>query len=68
MKLAAAMAAVPLATLQAQADTIYALIKDTAHEDPVKTFPNDTFDWNLTNIKDFVAARYASIQGQLAGQ
>ena len=68
MKLAAAIGAVPLATLLAQADTLFALIKDAAHEDTVKMFPNDTFDWNLTNIKDFVTARYASIQAQLAGQ
>jgi spore coat protein CotH len=65
MKLADAVAAVPLATLQAQADSMYAQIKDAAHEDPVKLFPNDTFDWNLTSIKDFAAARYAAIHGQL---
>jgi len=65
MKLAEAVATVPLATVQATADRIYAQIKDAAHEDPVKTFPNDTFDWNLENIKSFAAARYASIQQQL---
>jgi spore coat protein CotH len=68
MKLAAAIAAVPLATVQAKADSIYAQIKDVAHEDPIKTFDNGTFDWNLTNIKDFEAQRYASIESQLAGQ
>ena len=68
MKLGAAIAAVPLAMVQAKADSIYAQIKDVAHEDPVKTFSNDTFDWNLTNIKDFAAARYASIESQFAGQ
>jgi hypothetical protein len=68
MNLAAAIAAVPAATVQAKADAIYGQIKDVAHEDPIKAFSNDTFDWNLTNIKDFIGARYASIQGQFAGQ
>ena len=66
MKLAAAIAAVPLATVHAKADSMYAQIKDAAHEDTYKMFPNDTFDWNLTSIKDFAAARYASMQEQLA--
>jgi spore coat protein CotH len=64
-KIAETIAAFPLATLQAQADAIYAQIKDAAHEDPVKLFPNDTFDWNLTSIKDFAAARYANLAMQL---
>ncbi len=66
MKVAAALAAVPLATVQAKADSMYAQIKDAAHADTHKMFPNDTFDWNLTSIKDFAAARYASMQEQLA--
>ena len=65
MKLAASIAAVPLATVQATADNIYAQIKDAAHADSIKMFSSDTFDWNLTNIKDFAAARYASVQQQL---
>ena len=65
MKLVEAIGKLPLAALHAEADRIYNQIKDTAHADPVKTFPNDTFDWNITNIKDFAAARYASMQGQL---
>src|SRR5262249_31944610 len=47
MKIASAMATVPAGMLQAQADAIYAQIRDTAHGDPLKRFPNDTFDWNL---------------------
>ncbi|HMF41237.1 MAG TPA: CotH kinase family protein, partial [Polyangia bacterium] len=64
-KLKAAIAALPASAVQAQADAIYAQIKDVAHEDPIKMFPNDTFDWNLGYIKDFVTARYAYIQSQL---
>ena len=55
----------PASAVQAQADAIYAQIKDVAHEDPIKMFPNETFDWNLGYIKDFLTARYASIQSQL---
>ena len=62
------MAAIPAATVQAQADAIYAQIKDAAHEDPNKIFPNDQFDWSLTDVKDFTAARYASLQQQLGIQ
>jgi hypothetical protein len=65
MKLAEVVAKVPLATVQAKADAIYDQIKDAAHADTVKTFPNDTFDWNRENIKSFAAARYAAIQSQL---
>jgi spore coat protein CotH len=64
-KTAAAMAALPAGMLQAQADAIYNQIKDTAHEDPIKMFPNDTFDWNLGYIKDFITARYAYLQTQV---
>ncbi len=65
-KIADAMAKIPAAMLQAQADAIYAQIKDAAHEDPIKAFPNDTFDWNLGYVKDFIAARYAYLQTQVA--
>jgi hypothetical protein len=64
-KLAAAIAAVPPDMVQAQADAIYAQIKDVAHEDPIKMFPNDTFDWNLGYVKDFITARYAYLHSQL---
>ena len=45
---------------------MYAQIKDAAHEDPNKIFDNGTFDWAVSNIKDFAAARYANLQRQLA--
>jgi hypothetical protein len=60
------IAAVPLAAVQAEADRIYNLIKDTAHEDPVKRFDNGTFDWSWGYIKDFAAQRYANVQDQVA--
>jgi hypothetical protein len=28
-------------------------------------FPNDTFDWNLGYVKDFITARYAYLHSQL---
>ena len=55
----------PLDTVQAKADAIYAQIKDAAHADTIKTFSNDTFDWSLTDIKDFAASRYANLHMQL---
>jgi len=64
-KIADAMTKIPAAMLQAQADAIYAQIKDAAHEDPIKAFPNDTFDWNLGYVKDFITARYAYLQTQV---
>jgi spore coat protein CotH len=64
-KIADAMAKIPAAMLQAQADAIYAQIKDAAHEDPIKAFSNDTFDWNLGYVKDFITARYAYLQTQV---
>jgi len=64
-KIAEQMAALPVATLQAKADAVYAQIKDAAHEDPNKIFGNDMFDWSLIDVKDFTAARYANLQMQL---
>jgi hypothetical protein len=60
-----AMAAIPASSVQAQADMIYNQIKDAAHADTVKAFSNDMFDWSLTDVKDFTAARYANLQTQV---
>jgi spore coat protein H len=65
-KIAALMAALPLQDLQAEADRIFAQIQDAAHEDPLKIFPNSTFDWGVGYLKDFAAQRYANLQDQLA--
>jgi hypothetical protein len=65
-KIAALIAAKPLAAVQAEADRLYSLIQDTAHEDPVKRFDNGTFDWSWGYIKDFAAQRYANVQSQVA--
>ena len=65
-RIAEMMAALPVATLQAQVDTMYALIKDAALADPNKIFDNGTFEWAVGDIKAFAAARYANLQGQLA--
>ena len=45
-KIREAMAAIPLAELQAEIDRTYQQIADAAHEDPIKGFGNDAFDWN----------------------
>jgi spore coat protein CotH len=60
-------AAVPAAAVQAEADRIYQLIKDVAHEDPVKRFDNNTFDWSVGYVKDFTAKRYNFVLTQAAG-
>ena len=65
-KITATIAAAPVAAVQAEADRIYQLIKDVAHEDPVKRFDNATFDWSLGYLKDFVAQRYANVAAQVA--
>jgi len=65
-KIREAIGTIPLATVQAQADMIYNQIKDAAHADTVKMYPNDAFDWGLMNIKEFAAARYANLEMQLA--
>jgi hypothetical protein len=65
-KITVVIAAAPVAAVQAEADRIYQLIKDVAHEDPVKRYDSATFDWSLGSIKDFVAQRYANVAGQVA--
>jgi len=64
-KIGEAINTVPLEMVQAKADAMYAQIKDAAHADTIKMFPNDTFDWNVGNIKDFAAQRYANLHMQL---
>ena len=64
-KIAEALTVLPIETLQAKADAIYAQIKDAVYEDPHKMYDNGTFDWSLTAVKDFAAARYANLQMQL---
>ena len=65
-RIAEMMAALPVATVQAQVDTMYALIRDAALADPNKIFDNGSFEWAVGDIKTFAAARYANLQGQLA--
>jgi spore coat protein CotH len=64
-KLREAINTLPLDMVQAKSDAIYNQIKDAAHADTIKMFPNDTFDWNVTNINDFIAQRYANLHMQL---
>jgi hypothetical protein len=66
MKIAEALATLPLEALFAKADAIHNQIKDAVYEDPKKMYDNGTFDWSLTNVKDFAAARYANLMMQLA--
>ena len=65
-KITAVMAAVPVPAIQAEIDRIYQQIKDVAHEDPLKGFSNDAFDWNPAYLKSFIAARYADVANQVA--
>jgi hypothetical protein len=65
MKIAETLTALPLETLYAKADAIYAQIKEAVYEDPHKMYDNGTFDWSLTAVKDFAAARYANLHMQL---
>jgi spore coat protein CotH len=64
-KIAAVMSAVPLASLQAEVDTIYQQIQPAADEDPFKIFPSADVTWSAGYIKDFAAARYAYLQSQV---
>jgi hypothetical protein len=60
------MAAVTLDMIKAEADRIHAQIKEAAYEDPLKSSTNGHFDYGLVYIKDFMTARYASINEQVA--
>jgi hypothetical protein len=64
-RIRAVMAAVPIAALQAEADRIYQQIHDVVYEDPVKPFPNSSFDWSYGYIKSFAAMRYDFLRSQL---
>jgi spore coat protein CotH len=64
-KLGEAINTVTVEMVAAKADAIFSQIKDAAHADTVKMFPNDTFDWNVGNVKDFAAQRYANLHTQL---
>jgi hypothetical protein len=65
-KLTAVAAKAPVEAVQAEADRVYQLIKDVAHEDPVKRYDNGTFDWSYGAIRDFIAQRYANVAAQVA--
>jgi hypothetical protein len=60
------MATVPPEKINAEVDRMYALIKDTAHEDPVKKIDNGWFDWSVGYLKDYAAKRYANVADQVA--
>jgi len=58
------IAAAPPDKVQAEAERTYQLIKDAVYADTVKRGTNGSFDWSLGYIKDFIAQRYAFVQGQ----
>ena len=64
-RIRAVMAAVPITALQAEADRIYQQIHDVVYEDPVKPFPNNSFEWSYGYIKTFAAQRYDYLHSQL---
>jgi hypothetical protein len=60
------MAAIPIDALDAQTDAIYQQIRPSVADDTLKQYPTEHFDWSLGYVKDFIAARYASVQAQIA--
>ena len=64
-KIRTIMAAIPIEALQAEADRIYQQIKPVVYEDTVKPFPNSSFEWGYSYVRDFAAQRYAFLRTQL---
>jgi hypothetical protein len=60
------MARIPVDALDAQADAIYKQIRPSVADDTLKQYPTEHFDWSLGYVKDFIAARYASVRAQIA--
>jgi hypothetical protein len=65
-KLDEVMREVSVTTLETRVDFIFGQIRQAAYEDPYKMYPNDHFDFSLGYIKDFAAARWASVSRQIA--
>lgn len=65
-KLEAWMAQVPLEAIDAEIDAVYAQVRPSVAADTLKQYPTEHFDWSLGYVKDFIAARYASVMAQLA--
>lgn len=65
-KLDEIMRELSLSALSTRLDFIFGQIREAAYEDPYKMYPNDHFDFSLGYIKDFAAARYASVRRQIA--
>ena len=63
-KLNQLMVAMPLETLNAEIDREVAQIMPLVQADTLKMYPTEHFIWSVGYVKDFVAARYASIQQQ----
>ena len=60
------MARIPIDALDAQADAIYKQVRPSVADDMLKQYPTEHFDWSLGYVKDFIAARYASVRTQIA--
>jgi spore coat protein CotH len=60
------MSQVPLATLDAEIDRVYAQVYDSVARDTFRRFPTGQFEWSRDYVKDFMAARYASVAAQIA--
>jgi hypothetical protein len=65
-KLEAFMAHVPLDALNAEIDRVYNQVHDSVERDALKQYPIEHFNWSLGYVKDFAAARYASVSSQIA--
>gem|GEM_PF-5405163 len=64
-KLNQLMAALPLETFNAEVDRVVKQIMPLVQADTLKMYPTDHFVWSVTFVKDFMAARYASVQQQM---
>lgn len=55
---------IPLQAVQDRVDFLYDQLRDAVDQDPFKVFTNDQFEFSRGFIKNFAAARYASLTSQ----
>jgi spore coat protein CotH len=60
------MSRIPLDAIDHEIDAVYEQVRPSVAADTLKQYPTEHFDWSLGYVKDFIAARYASVQAQLA--
>jgi len=65
-KLEQVMQKIPAAAIQAQADALVAQVRPLVEQDSTKMYPTSSFEWSLGYVKDWIHARYLSINDQIA--